>query len=102
ATSGLFKLPEFRMALARRDIQQVMRILVQNGMSQRAIAELTGQSQSEVSEILNGRRVTAYHLLVRIADGLGVPRGWMGLAYDTPDGNPPQMQLPPRQQRPPA
>lgn len=47
--------------------------------SQRQIAQLTGQSQSEVSEILKGRRVMAYVVLVRIAEGLGVPRAWMGL-----------------------
>ncbi|GAA3431702.1 helix-turn-helix domain-containing protein [Kutzneria kofuensis] len=51
-------------------------------MSQRQIAALTGQSQSEVSEILKGRQVMAYDVLARIADGLGVPRGYMGLAYD--------------------
>ncbi len=38
--------------------------------------------QSEVSEVLAGRRVMAYDVLVRIAEGLGVERGWMGLAYD--------------------
>jgi tetratricopeptide (TPR) repeat protein len=43
---------------------------------------MTGQSQSEVSEILKGRQVMAYDVLARIADGLGVPRGYMGLAYD--------------------
>src|SRR5262245_49458633 len=43
---------------------------------------MTGQSQSEISEILNGRRVNAYDVLVRIADGLGVPRGHLGLAHD--------------------
>jgi len=48
----------------------------------RRIAELVGQSQSQVSEILAGRQVIFYDVLVRIADGLGIPRGWMGLAYD--------------------
>jgi hypothetical protein len=33
------------------------------------------------SEIIAGRRVvSSYDVLVRISDGLGVPRGWMGLA----------------------
>src|SRR5262249_27229648 len=50
---------------------------------QRRIASLTGQSQSEISEIIGGRQVMAYDLLTRIADGLGIPRGYMGLAYDT-------------------
>ena len=71
-----------RRALAERDIPTVYRLLTQTGISQRQIAQLTGQSQSEVCEVLKGRRVMAYDVLVRIAEGLGVPRGWMGLAYD--------------------
>jgi transcriptional regulator with XRE-family HTH domain len=39
-------------------------------------------SQSEVSEILKGRQVMSHDVLVRIAEGLGIPRGLMGLAYD--------------------
>jgi len=78
-----------RAALARRDIGAVYRALVESGVSQRRIAQLTGQSQSEVSEVLRGRRVCGYDVLARIADGLGVPRGWLGLAYDQePDGEP--------------
>jgi transcriptional regulator with XRE-family HTH domain len=71
-----------RTALARRDLATVYRRLQASGISQRRIAVLTGQSPSEVYEILNGRQVMAYELLLRIADGLGVPRGYMGLAYD--------------------
>src|SRR5437016_6859179 len=74
--------PEMKRALADRDISSVYRLLRRVGISQRQIAALTGQSQSEVSEILKGRQVMAYDVLVRIADGLGVPRGYMGLAYD--------------------
>jgi transcriptional regulator with XRE-family HTH domain len=70
-----------RVALARRDIGRVFRLLHRVGMSQRAIAAHTGQKQSEVSEILDGRQVVAYDVLVRIAAGLDVPRGQMGLAY---------------------
>lgn len=71
-----------RDALAARDISSVYRLLRRHGVSQRQIAALTGQSQSEVSEILKGRQVMAYDVLARIADGLNVPRGYMGLAYD--------------------
>ena len=74
--------PDMRAALAERDIAAVYRILQKCGISQRRIAMLTGQSQSEISEILAGRRVVSYDVLVRIALGLGVPRGWMGLAVD--------------------
>ena len=73
---------EMRDALARREISSVYRLLRRHGVSQRQIAALTGQSQSEVSEILKGRQVMAYDVLTRIACGLGVPRGYMGLAYD--------------------
>src|SRR5262249_23334532 len=52
------------------------------GYSQRHISHLTKQTPSDVSEIIKGRQVRSYDLLTRIADGLGVPRGWMGLAHD--------------------
>jgi transcriptional regulator with XRE-family HTH domain len=73
---------EFREALAGRDISTVYRLLCRMGYSQRQISSLVGHSQSEISDILKGRRVQAYEVLVRIADGLGVPRGWLGLAHD--------------------
>src|SRR3954452_10254590 len=73
---------EMRSALAAREVSTVYRLLRRTGVSQRQIAAMTGQSQSEVSEILKGRQVMAYDVLARIADGLGVPRGYMGLAYD--------------------
>lgn len=76
--------PEIRSVLRARDIGAVYRQLKRRGVSQRRIAGLTGQSQPEVSEIMNGRQVMAYDVLSRIADGLGVPRGLMGLAYDSP------------------
>ncbi|MGH3546150.1 MAG: helix-turn-helix domain-containing protein [Mycobacteriales bacterium] len=80
--------PEMLHALAYHDISAVYRLLNAAGLSQRQISQLTGQSQSEVSEIIKGgRRVLAYDLLERIADGLGIPRGHMGLAYADADGN---------------
>lgn len=50
--------------------------------------ELVGQSQPEVSETLSGRQVQSYEVLVRIAEGLGVSRGAMGLAYAGDDEGP--------------
>ncbi|MFC4585860.1 helix-turn-helix domain-containing protein [Sphaerisporangium corydalis] len=87
---AIWERPQMRQALAVRDIATVYLLLQRVGVSQRRIAALTGQSQSEISEILNGRQVMAYDVLVRIADGLGAPRGYMGLAYeDAPhDGEP--------------
>ncbi|WP_019811351.1 helix-turn-helix transcriptional regulator [Saccharomonospora halophila] len=73
---------EMRDALAARDISEVYRQLRRHGISQRQIAAMTGQSQSEVSEILKGRQVMAYDVLSRICQGLGIRPGYMGLAYD--------------------
>jgi transcriptional regulator with XRE-family HTH domain len=70
-----------RAAMAARDVATVFAVLGGTGVSQRQIAALTGQSQSEISEILAGRRVQSFELIERIADGLGTPRGWWGLAY---------------------
>jgi transcriptional regulator with XRE-family HTH domain len=77
----LFTTPVMRAALASRDISTVYQLLSQVGMTQRMIAQATGQSQSEVCEILQGRQVIAYDVLERIASGLGVPREAMGLGY---------------------
>src|SRR5215510_5162996 len=79
---ALWKRTDMRTALAARDIARVFKLLQRVGVSQRRIAALTGQSQSEISEILGGRQVVSYDVLARIADGLGVPRGSLGLAYD--------------------
>jgi transcriptional regulator with XRE-family HTH domain len=72
--------PVMRLALAARDITTVYRLLQKLGYSQQRIAAMTGQSQPEVSAIIHGRKVMAYDVLSRICDGLGVPRGYMGLA----------------------
>lgn len=87
--------PAMRAALARRDMGAVYRMLAEAGVSQRQIANLTGQSQSEVSAIVQGRQVSGYALLTRIADGLGIPRGWMGLAcaQDSPPRSSPVEEM---------
>ena len=75
--------PRMRAALAGHDLAAVYRMLGHQGVSQRRIAALTGQGQSDISETLKGRQIMAYEVLTRIADGLGVPRGYMGLAFDS-------------------
>ena len=67
--------------MAARDVQTVFAVLGSMGVSQRRIAALVGQSQSEISEIRAGRRVKSVDVIERIADGLGTPRGWWGLAH---------------------
>jgi transcriptional regulator with XRE-family HTH domain len=79
---SMWQRADMRAALAARDIAAVFRLLQRVGVSQRRIAALTGQSQSEISEILAGRQVVSYDVLTRIADGLGAARGSLGLAYD--------------------
>jgi transcriptional regulator with XRE-family HTH domain len=78
----LWERPEVRLALLRRDVASVFQALRRRGVSQRLMAYYTGQSQSEISEILNGRRVGSYDLLERICVGLMIPPGYMGMAYD--------------------
>jgi transcriptional regulator with XRE-family HTH domain len=86
-------LPGMRAALAQRDVAVIYKILTRYGIAQRQIAALTGQSQSEISEILKGHQVQAYDVLVRICEGLGIPREAMGLSFgaypvDSPDSAP--------------
>jgi transcriptional regulator with XRE-family HTH domain len=84
---------EMRFALRHRAIAQVYKLLQRHGVSQRRIAASMGQSQSEISEILAGRRVNAYDVLIRIADGLSVPRGWLGLAPVDVDAKPTEVEV---------
>lgn len=79
----MWTLTEMRVALARHDIGTVFRIMQRHGYPQREIAALTGIGQSEVSEIVCGRRrVVAYTVLDRLVEGFQLPRGWAGLAFD--------------------
>jgi len=73
--------PEMRAALNVQDVTRMYRLLQKRGYSQQQIAAMVGQSQPEVSAVIHGRKVMAYDVLSRIADGLGIPRGYMGLAY---------------------
>ena len=78
---ALYRQDDMRRILGERDIAALYRVLKDAGVTQRTIAELTGMAQSEVSEIIKGRHVRAYDVLVRIAEGLGIPREFMGLSY---------------------
>jgi transcriptional regulator with XRE-family HTH domain len=71
--------PEVRAALGGHDIGALFRMLGDHGWTQRTIATVTKMPQSSVSEIVKGRRVSDYRVLVRIADGLGIPRELMHL-----------------------
>lgn len=79
--AALWEEPEVRAALRHHDIKALMVRLMREGYSQRKIAALTGQQQSEISVIIHGRKIVTYGTLVRIATGLGIPRGYLGLSW---------------------
>ncbi len=85
---ALFWRVDVRRLLAALDIGGLYRVLgAEAGISQRQIAALAGQSQSEVSEIVAGRRrVESHQVLVRIAEGFAIPRELMGLSWWGPKG----------------
>ncbi|WP_199742991.1 tetratricopeptide repeat protein [Nocardia stercoris] len=71
-----------RRALAERDFRRVFQLLASVGVSQRRIGRLTGLSSSDLYEILHRDRVLSdINVLLRVVDGLGIPRGYAGLAY---------------------
>jgi tetratricopeptide (TPR) repeat protein len=71
-----------RDLLAARAIGPVFRFLHSRGWSYAAIAEATDLGAGRVSEIASrNRAVATYDVLVRIADGLQIPRSRMGLGY---------------------
>ncbi len=86
----LYRRDDLRRALAGWDIPVLYRFLNGPvGLTQRQIAARTGQSQSEVAEILSGRRglVVSHLVLRRIAGGFDVPPEMMGLSWWGPDGS---------------
>ncbi|MGB6164399.1 MAG: helix-turn-helix transcriptional regulator [Pseudonocardiaceae bacterium] len=72
---------EVRAAVEALDIGALFRLAQRLGVTQRKIAELTDQSQSEVCAILKGRKVVNFFVLRRIADGFGISRARMFLGY---------------------
>jgi hypothetical protein len=68
--------------LRQRDVAAIFRVLKKHGWSNTRIAAVTGLGTPRVGDILAGRHlVQTYPVLERIADGLGIERGLMGLAY---------------------
>ncbi len=82
-----YERPEVRTALAARDVSAVYRLLQQDGVGQREIARRTGQCQSEVSDIVQGRQVRDVTVLERICAGLGIPPAYLRLAGHAEDGD---------------
>src|SRR6266536_4152803 len=82
APPGLWERPEMADALARRDMGAVVRVFRKwTGASQTDIGMLVGVPQPHISELeRGGRHVTTLDLFERFAEGLGIPRGLLGLA----------------------
>ncbi|MGH3810926.1 MAG: hypothetical protein ACRDUV_00525, partial [Pseudonocardiaceae bacterium] len=80
--------PELAQVLTGHAIGTLYRWLNTAGVRQRRIAALTGTTQPQVADIMTGRRtrVQVYDVLVRNAEGLGIPRERMGLSFWGPDG----------------
>ena len=74
-------------ALRAHDISTVFNFLRARGWSRAAVATATCLTESRFREIALGRRrVTSYEVLERVAEGLHISRGLMGLAFsDDPE-----------------
>lgn len=66
--------------LRSRDFIALFRHLQKIGYSQARLGTFTDQSQPEISAIIRGRRVIAYDVMKRAADGLGIPLCLVGMA----------------------
>ncbi|MDT5026259.1 MAG: hypothetical protein QOE61_2685 [Micromonosporaceae bacterium] len=73
--------------LACQDVGAIFRFLRGTGWSLTAICGATGLSETRIRAVMRGaQRITSYEVLERVALGLRIPRGAMGLAYtDTSD-----------------
>lgn len=86
--------PEVKNALEAADFGALFRLLDEHGMIQARICEATGLSPNRVSMITRGKQtVIKLRLMIRIADGLGMPdfaRMWLGIrpAETTPSVTP--------------
>jgi tetratricopeptide (TPR) repeat protein len=68
--------------LRQRDVTSLFRFLKRRGWSRAAIAAATGLSETRVRQICQARQqVTTYEVLERIAAGLRIDRGLIGIGY---------------------
>ena len=71
-----------REILSERDMGALFQFLKTRGWSRAAIASATGLTETRVRAIHQGKQqVASYDVLERIAAGLGIDRGLLGLAY---------------------
>ena len=71
-----------RDVLKERDVGAVFRFLKARGWSRAAIASATGLTETRVRAISQGKQqIASYEVLERIAEGLRIERGLIGLAF---------------------
>ncbi len=93
--SGMFEGRSMRQILRQRDMACLFRFLKNHGWSRAAIAAATGLSETRVRQICQGRQqVTSYEVFERVALGLRIDRGLLGLGYDDGPGEDPSTTLP--------
>src|SRR4051794_1899499 len=81
-TSGAFESRPMLEILHARDVGALFRFLSSRGWSRAAISGACGLSENRVRALINGQQlVTSFEVLERVADGLGIDRGLVGLAY---------------------
>lgn len=81
-TTGTFESRPMPEILKARDIGAVFRFLRSRGWSRVVIAGAAGLSETRVRAIAQGnQQITSYEVLERIAEGLTIERGLLGLAF---------------------
>ncbi|MEJ3745541.1 helix-turn-helix transcriptional regulator [Actinomycetes bacterium KLBMP 9797] len=95
-TDGIFEGRSIREVLAARDIGGVFRFLKTRGWSRAAIAGAAGLSETRVRSVAQGKQqIASYDVLERIAAGLDIERGLLGLAYTDAASEPAQIDTEP-------
>lgn len=87
-TTATFDGRPMREILRCRDVGAVFRFLASRGWSRSRIGAATGLSETRVRAIARGdQQISSYEVLERIAEGLRIDRGLVGLAYREPIDN---------------
>jgi transcriptional regulator with XRE-family HTH domain len=69
----IWQRPRLQDALTVRDSDDLDYLTRHEGLSQRQLAKLLGRSQSQISEIIVGRKMQMYGVLVDFAKRLSIP-----------------------------
>ncbi len=81
---ALYERADLRAALVAHEFGPVFdAVHAEAGLSYREIGRRTGSHESVIDAIRKGRIVEHYDVLVRIAEGLSIPREFLGISYGT-------------------